>query len=194
MPAYKERSLTPSEWFRISSEDCHKAILTYDIWSDARNVRDGEMYQEEFCERYCRYFPCHECPHRGTEECSYCDPSCGVGSGSIVCLLRKPPFSRDVRYNSQQCYEKFLKGLIKMYGGEPPWKHDLERLLGELPEDARYRILKEGDLIRCIYDLNNYNTARYHYELSDEEVSTCLECAEKILSLLEGIEEFEGIA
>jgi len=189
MPAYKERSLTPSEWFRIAVEDCHKAVYIYGIWDDARKVRNGEMYTEEFCDRYCDYFPCRECPYRETEECNYCDPSCGIGSGSIVCLLRELPFSRDICYNSQQCYEKFLKGLIKMYDGEPPRKHNLERLLRELPEDRRYWIANRNDLIECIYDLSDYNTARYYYELSDEEALICLKCAEELLSLLK---YFEG--
>jgi HEPN domain-containing protein len=184
----KRRELdAPLEWLRSAAEDCYEVIHLYEIWSDGVKAQNGEIYREEFCEKYCPYFPCRKCPYKGTEKCDYCDPSCGVGGGDIVCLLSKPPHSGSMCYHSQQCYEKFLKGLIRMRRGGHPWTHDLVKLFNELPEDLRHQIQKNDDLVKCIYNLSDYNKIRY-YELTDEEVLCCLECAEKILSFLQKLD------
>ncbi|WP_161969624.1 HEPN domain-containing protein [Candidatus Methanodesulfokora washburnensis] len=182
---YREKFPTPSEWREIAIRDCYEAIRNYNTWITLMKVQNGEIYREEFCEKYCPMFPCNKCPKKGTEECDYCDASCEIGSGSTTCLLRVPqPYSSDVCFHAQQCYEKLLKFLISVSGRIPPKEHDLEKLLGLLLEiqDMSYRVI-DRDIIECIDYLNlrNYNIARYCFKLPYEEVFRCRECAEKVL-------------
>jgi HEPN domain-containing protein len=171
-----------SNWLVLAVRDCNSVLHYYEnLWLPLFKLQNGEIFKEEFCENYCPHFPCKKCPNKGAEECYDCHPSCEVGSGKIVCFLKSlPSYSSNVCYLAQQCYEKFLKYLIKVAGSEPPRTHDLIKLLNMLPSHLRSEI---EDLVECIYFLKNYNIARYIPSLSEEDTFFCKKCVEKLLIL-----------
>jgi len=170
-----------SEWLTKAIRDCHNAIQAYDLWDAVLKVQVEETLIQEFCESRCPLSPCKDCPNRGTEEFEYCDPSCEIGSGSNTCPLKvSRSYSSNVCYLAQQCYEKFLKHLLKVSGIEPPKEHDLVKLLSMLP----LRAGKLKDLIGCIYLLKNYNVARYTANLPQETVIICRNCVDKLLTFI----------
>ena len=169
-----------SEWLTKAIRDCHNAIQVYDLWDAVLKVQVEETLIQEFCE-VAVLSPCKDCPNRGTEECEYCYPSCEIGSGSITCPLKvSRSYSSNVCYLAQQCYEKFLKHLLKVFGIEPPKEHDLVKLLSVLPVDLRAGKLK--DLIECIYLLKNYKVVRYTANLPQKTVIICRNCIDRLLT------------
>ena len=172
----------PSEWLHLAIRDYYHSIKNYDRWLASLKVEKGEMFREEFCENYCQHFPCKNCNKKGREKCEYCQASCGIGGGNFVCALKvSQSYSTTVCYFAQQCLEKFLKHLLGVSCIKRPKKHNLVKLLMELPRDL---IPKIWILTNCIHYLKNYNIARYSINITLEEVEDCKECVEKIFPSL----------
>ncbi|MEM0037068.1 MAG: HEPN domain-containing protein [Candidatus Korarchaeum sp.] len=179
------RGVSPdtSEWLKLCVEDCHRALRTYDEEDRIERVFVGEVIKEDFCWNMCHLSPCYGCQYRGTDRCEYCEANCGIGSGEISCPLKNRPTFNDVCYHAQQAYEKFLKGLIRMGGEEPPRTHDLMNLVGRVRTHGE--TLTE-ELISCARKLNGYNEVRYRpTRLNDKEIKDCLECVGLLLRYLD---------